>query len=176
LFSTYFGGSNGSVAYPEAGTGVAVDSQGDTYVAGVTSSSNFPLTKAVQPELLGFTDAFIAKFNSNGLVLYSTYLGGAGVEIGNAIAVDSSGAAYVAGYTYSTDFPVTAGAIQAALGGDCDAFLVKMSPTGDSLLYATYLGGSGSDTASCVALDPSGNVFLAGWTESTNFPVQSSGT
>jgi hypothetical protein len=149
-----------------------MDSQGDTYVAGVTSSNDFPLVKAVQPELLGFTDAFILKMNSSGSVLYCTYVGGAGVEVGNGIAVDSSGAAYVVGYTYSTDFPVTAGAIQAALGGSCDAFLVKMSPAGDSLLYATYLGGSNSDTASSVALDPSGNVYITGWTESTNFPVQ----
>jgi hypothetical protein len=97
------------------------------------------------------------------------------VEVGNAIAVDPSGAAYIAGYTYSTDFPVTAG-VQANIGGDCDAFLVKLSPMGDALLYATYLGGTGSDTASGVALDPSGNVYIAGWTLSPDFPVLKPGT
>jgi hypothetical protein len=102
-------------------------------------------------------------------------MGGSGVDVGNAIALDASGAVYAAGYTYSTDFPVTAG-IQTANGGGCDAFLVKISPAGDALLYATYLGGNGSDTASGVALDASGNVYLAGWTMSSNFPVARSGT
>jgi hypothetical protein len=119
-------------------------------------------------------DAFIAEVNSSGDLLYSTYLGGSGVDVGNAIAVDSSGSAYVAGYTYSTDFPVVGG-FQTALGGACDAFLAKLSPGGASLLYATYLGGSGADTASGVALDPSGNVYLSGWTFSSNFPVVSPG-
>jgi hypothetical protein len=89
--------------------------------------------------------------------------------------VDASGAAYVAGYTYSTDFPV-AGGLQTALGGDCDAFLAKLSPNGAVLLYATYLGGNGSDTATGVALDPSGNVYLSGWTFSSNFPVVTPGS
>jgi hypothetical protein len=131
---------------------------------------------AIQPDLNGFTDAFVAKLNSSGSLLFSTYMGGSGVEVGNAIAVDACGAAYVAGYTYSTDFPVTAGAVQAAIGGDCDAFLFKLSPMGDLLLYATYLGGSGADTASGVALDPSGNVYLSGWTLSSNFPGVQSGS
>jgi hypothetical protein len=175
LFSTYLGGTGGSVSYPETGQGIALDTQGNAYVVGVTSSADFPLSHAVQPVLLGYTDAFIVKMNSSGALLYSTYLGGSGVEVGNAIAVDSSGAAYVAGYTYSTDFPVTVG-VQATNGGDCDAFLAKLSPTGDSLLYATYLGGSGSDTASGVALDASGDVYISGWTLSSNFPVLKSGT
>src|SRR5208283_4926307 len=98
-------------------------------------------------------------------------MGGSGVDVGNAIALDASGAIYVAGYTYSTDFPVTAGALQFANAGSCDAFLFKLSPMGDTLLYATYLGGSGADTASGVALDSSGNVYLGGWTLSSNFPV-----
>ena len=175
MFSTYLGGSGGSVAYPETGQGIALDTEGDAYVAGVTSSADFPLFKPIQPQLLGFTDAFVTKVNSSGILLYSTYMGGSGVDVGNAIAVDSSGAAYVVGYTYSTDFPVTAG-IQTANGGDCDAFLFKLSPVGDLLVYATYLGGTGADTASGIALDSSGNVYLAGWTMSSNFPVVRSGT
>jgi len=128
LFSTYLGGSGGSVAYPEAGQGIALDPQGNAYVVGVTSSPNFPLSNAAQPVLLGFTDVFVAKVNSSGALLYSTYMGGSGVDVGNAIAVDASGAAYVVGYTFSTDFPVTAG-VQTANGGSCDAFLFKLSPT-----------------------------------------------
>lgn len=175
LFGTYLGGSSGSVAYPEAGQGIALDSLGNVYVAGVTASSDFPLSHAAQPELLGSLDAFVSKFNSSGALLYSTYMGGSGVEVANAIAVDSSGAAYIAGYTYSTDFPITIGAVQTALGGDCDAFLVKLSSAGDSLLYATYLGGAGSDAASGVAVDPNGDVYISGWTFSPNFPVVTAG-
>src|ERR1022692_2127709 len=101
----------------------------------------------------------------------STYLGGSGVDVGNAIAVDSSGSAYVTGYTYSTDLAVVA-ALQSTIGGDCDAFLAKLSPTGNSLAYLSYLGGNGSDNGSAVALDPTGAVYVAGWTLSTNFPLE----
>jgi len=170
MFSTYFGGSGCTMAYPETGQGIALDSQGDAYIAGVTSSSNFPLLNAVQPQIEGSTDAFVAKVNASGSLLFSTYMGGSGVDVGNAIAVDGSGSVYVVGYTYSTDFPVTAGAIQTANAGQCDAFLFKLSPTGDTLLYATYLGGSGQDTASGIAVDSSGNVYFGGWTLSSNFP------
>jgi hypothetical protein len=175
LFSTYLGGSAGSVSYPETAQGIALDTAGDAYVVGVTSSSNFPLLSALQPQLLGEMDAFVAEFSSSGSLLYSTYLGGSGVDVGNAIAVDSSGAAYVAGYTFSTDFPVVGG-FQTALGGGCDAFMAKLGPAGASLVYSTYLGGSGSDTATGIAVDASGNVYLSGWTFSNNFPVVTPGT
>jgi hypothetical protein len=170
MFSTYLGGSGCTLAYPETGQGIALDSQGDAYVAGVTSSSNFPLLNAIQPQLEGSTDAFVAEVNSSGSLLFSTYMGGSGVDVATAIALDSSGAVYVVGYTYSTDFPVTSGAIQTGNAGQCDAFLFKLSPSGDTLLYATYLGGSGQDTASGVAVDSNGNVYFAGWTLSSNFP------
>ena len=176
MFSTYLGGSGCTMSYPETGQGIALDAQGDAYVAGVTSSGDFPLLNAVQPQLLGSTDAFVTKVNSSGSLLFSTFMGGSGVDVGNAIALDASGAVYVAGYTYSSDFPVTTGAVQTANAGSCDAFLFKLSPTGDTLLYATYLGGSGNDTASGVAVDASGNVYFGGWTLSSNFPVVRSGT
>jgi hypothetical protein len=171
LFSTYLGGSGCTFGYPETGQGIALDAQGDAYVAGITSSSDFPLANAIQPQLEGSQDAFVAKVNSSGALLFSTYMGGSGVDFGNAIALDASGSVYVVGYTYSTDFPVTAGAIQTSNAGMCDAFLFKLSPTGDTLLYATYLGGSGDDNAAGVAVDSSGNVYLGGWTLSANFPV-----
>jgi len=171
LFSTYIGGSGCTMAYPETGQGIALDQQGNAYIAGVTSSGDFPLWNPIQPQLEGSTDVFVVKVNSAGGLLFSAYMGGSGVDVGNAIALDASGAIYVAGYTYSTDFPVTTGAVQTANAGSCDAFLFKLSPTGDTLLYATYLGGSGNDTASGVAVDASGNVYLGGWTLSSDFPV-----
>ena len=169
-FSTYLGGSGCTMAYPETGQGIAADALGNVYVAGVTSSNDFPLANPVQPLLEGSTDVFVTKVDPSGNLLFSTYMGGSGVDVGNAIALDSSGAIYVVGYTYSDDFPVTIDALQTALAGTCDAFLFKLSPTGDTLLYATYLGGSGNDTASGVALDSKGNVYLGGWTMSANFP------
>ena len=148
-----------------------MDSQGNGYVAGVTSSPNFPLLNAVQSSLLGSLDAFVAKVSASGTLVYSTYLGGSGVDVGNAIAVDASGGAYVVGYSYSTDLPVTANALQTANAGACDAFLAKLSAAGPSLAYLSYLGGNSSDTATAVALDTSGNVYIAGWTLSTNFTL-----
>ena len=171
IFSSYLGGSGCTMAYPETGQGIVVDAHNNIFVAGVTSSADFPQLNALQPQLEGSTDAFVAKVNSSGTLLFSTYMGGSGVDVGNAIALDPSGAIYVVGYTYSDDFPVTTDAVQTALGGACDAFLFKLTPSGDTLLYATYLGGSGNDTASGVTLDANGNVYLAGWTLSGNFPV-----
>jgi Beta-propeller repeat len=170
LFSTYLGGSNGTPSSPETGQGIALDNLGDAFVVGVTTSPDFPVFHGLQASRAGSQDAFVTKVNSSGALMYSTYLGGSGTEVGNAIAVDSSGSAYVTGYTYSTDLPVVS-PLQATIGGDCDAFLAKLSSTGDALLYLSYLGGNGSDTGAGVAVDPSGAVYLAGWTLSTNFPT-----
>ena len=111
---------------------------------------NFPLLNPLQSSLNGTVDAFVTKVNASGTLAYSTYLGGSGMDVANAIAVDSSGAAYVAGYTYSTDLPV-ANAFQSSNAGDCDAFLARISATG-TLGYLTYLGGNGADTATAVAV------------------------
>ena len=172
LFSTYLGGSGGSVGYPEGGQGIALDPQGNAYVAGVTSSANFPLLNPAQSALNGSTDAFIAKMSAAGALAYSTYLGGSGMDSANAIAVDASGNAYIAGYTYSTDLPVVS-ATQSIIGGvgSTDAFVGKLGPAGNSVSFLSYLGGSGSDTATGVAVDSSGSVYVAGWTLSSNFPV-----
>lgn len=172
LFSTYLGGSGGSTGYNEAGQGIALDAAGNAYVAGVTASPNFPLLNPLQSTLDGFTDAFISKVSSAGALLYSTYLGGSGMDVANAIAVDSNGNAYVAGYTYSTDFPVVS-ALQSAIGGvgSTDAFVAKLVPGGNSLAFATYLGGNDSDTGTGVAIDSAGNIYVTGWTLSSNFPT-----
>jgi hypothetical protein len=171
LFSTYLGGSGGSVGLTESGEGIAVDSSGNAYIAGVTSSANFPLLNPAQSTLNGPSDAFVAKLSSTGALRYSTYLGGSGMDWANAITIDSSGTAYIAGYTYSADFPVVATSQTAPAGGITDAFAAKLNSTGSAFLFATYLGGNDSDTATGVAVDASGSMYVAGWTLSPNFPT-----
>jgi hypothetical protein len=170
LFSTYLGGRGGTVMYPEIGQSIALDTYGNAYVTGTTSSPDFPLLGALQTVRKGILDAFVTKLNPSGAMVYSTYLGGSSVDVGNAIAVDFGGAAYVAGYTISTDLPV-ANALQTVNAGDYDAFLARLSPSGDAVQYLTYLGGNGSDAATAVALNSIGDVYLTGFTLSTNFPL-----
>ncbi|WP_343861257.1 DUF7507 domain-containing protein, partial [Paenibacillus motobuensis] len=120
----------------------------------------------------GSADAFITKLNATGTVLvYSTYLGGSGSEDGGSIAVDGSGIAYVTGSTASSNFPVTPDAIQPTLAGGGDAYLTELSVDGSSLVFSTYLGGSGNDLGHGVTVDHSGNAFVAGQTNSANFPT-----
>jgi len=105
------------------------------------------------------------------ILIYSTYLGGSGGDLGSSIAVDGSGNAYVTGYTYSTDFP-TQNPFQRTLRGRQDVFVTKLNPSGNALVYSTYLGGSGDDTANSIAVDGSGNAYVTGYTYSTDFPTQ----
>ena len=156
VYGTFVGGTGGSVANPEAGQGIALDVQGNAYIAGTTGSSDFPLLHPLQGSKRGSSpDAFVAKFTTAGALSYSTYLGGTGIDGANAIVIDATGSAYVVGQTFSSDLPVL-NAYQPTSGGEYDAFLAKLSPTGDSLMSLSYLGGSGSDTATAVALDPNG--------------------
>ncbi len=177
-YSTYLGGNGGDVGY-----GIAVDSSGDAYVVGTTGSLNFPSTTG--QTYAGNGDAFVTKFNPSGTgLIYSVYLGGGSLDVATGIALDSSGDAYVVGYTNSTDFPTTSGAFQTQNAGGSDAFVTKLSPTG-SLVYSTYLGGSGTPATSSspgtsgndygrgIAVDSSGDAFVTGSTASTNFPIQS---
>jgi Bacterial Ig-like domain (group 3)/Beta-propeller repeat len=166
LYSTYLGGSDYDV-----GHGIAADSAGNAYVTGDTSSTNFPTVNALQPVAGGNGDAFVAKLSPDGSALvYSTYLGGAGGDGGYGIAVDSAGNAYVTGGTSSTNFP-TANALQPVPGGNGDAFAAKLDATGAGLVYSTYLGGSGGDAGSGIAVDSAGNAYVTGGTSSTNFPT-----
>jgi len=171
-YSTYLGGNNGTPGLPEVGNGIAVDSGGNAYVVGVTSSPNFPVFSALRTAHAGGgTDAFISKLNASGASLvYSTFLGGLGLDTAVAVVVDGAGAAYVAGNTAASNFP-TVNAIQNSIGGLHDAFVAKLSPPGSNLLWSTYLGGSGSDGANAIALGPAGAIFFAGQTTSTNFPL-----
>lgn len=165
-YSTLLGGSGLDYC-----SGIAVDASGDAYVSGTTYSANFPVKSALQATLRGTASVFVAKLNPTGASLfYSTYLGGSGADLGNAIAVDSSGEAYVAGAASSSDLPVTAGVFQNVLNGVYNAFVFKLSPAG-SLVYCTYLGGSSSDTAAAIAIDPTGRAVVGGYTNSANFPV-----
>jgi hypothetical protein len=172
IYSTYLGGSGGTVGMPECGTGIDVDGAGNAYVTGTTSSLDFPVVAPLQNSLNGSLDAFIAKVNPAGNALvYSTYLGGSGVSIGTAVHVSSTGEAYVAGYTFSPDFPVV-NPVQTGPGGDYDGFVVHVNAAGTALVFGTLLGGYASDSANALALDSADNVYVAGQTASYNFPLQ----
>jgi hypothetical protein len=171
VYSTYLGGSSSS-EFEFAG-GIAVDAAGNAYVSGQTDSADFPTTSgAFQTSRRGSLDAFVTKLNPTGSVLvYSTFLGGNRVSAGSGIAVDATGAAYVTGRTFSTDFPTTAGAFQRVHGGSFDAFVTKLDPSGSELIYSTYLGGSLFDDSSGIAVDATGAAYVTGGTGSTNFPT-----
>ncbi len=167
LYSTYLGGNDA-----DYGHSIAVDAAGDTYVTGYTNSTNFPTVNALQPaNAANSDDVFVTKVNPSGSALvYSTYLGGSGNDYGNGIAVDAAGNAYVTGYIQSTNFP-TVNALQPAYGGGEDAFVTKLNPSGNALIYSTYLGGSGTDEGHSIAVDAAGNAYVTGYTNSTNFPT-----
>ncbi|HET8547352.1 MAG TPA: SBBP repeat-containing protein [Bryobacteraceae bacterium] len=170
VYSTYLGGSGVDRALAVAAR------NGEATIAGSTTSANLPLKSPLQSVLRGGQDAFIARLSAAGAPLvYSTYLGGTGTsgsqEVACAITVNSTGEAYVAGTTNSRDFPVS-GAFQPALaGGGNDAFIAKLNAGGSALIWSTFLGGLGSDKAEAISLDPSGNVYLAGTTWSSDLPL-----
>jgi len=176
IYATYLGGSGGDIAYA-----VAVDSVFNTYIAGVTNSTNFP-TKGTpyQSGSKGNGDCFVSEINPTGTqLIYSTYLGGSQSDTATAIA-ESSGAVYITGYTASADFPVKAPAgpgtsvpFQQTYGGNTDAFVTELATGGSTLVYSSYLGGSGTDFGQGIAVDSSGNAYVTGSTQSTNFPVSS---
>jgi hypothetical protein len=169
VYSTYLGGS-----LSDWGTGIAVDSAGNAYVTGATSSTNFPTQNPLQASPGGgASDAFVTELNAAGTgLVYSTYLGGNGMDWGASIAVDSAGNAYVTGSTRSTSFP-TQSALQAAFGGGTsDAFVTKVNAGGTALGYSTYLGGSGADWGAGIAVDSAGNAYITGGVSSPNFPLQ----
>lgn len=153
----------------DSGSGIAFDASGNAYVTGATASSDFSTVNPVQAVLGGLYDAFVAKLDATGAIVYSTYLGGSNDDSGSGIAVDGSGTVYVTGDTASSDFP-TANPLQASFGGGDDAFLSKFDAAG-SLIYSTYLGGSDDDYGTGIAVDGSGNAFLVGSTASSDFPT-----
>jgi hypothetical protein len=169
VWSTYIGGASS-----EVGFGISADASG-VYVAGQTSSANFPTTVgAFQTALPGARGGFVTKLNATGSALiYSTYLAGSTNDKVHGLAVDSGGNAYVTGATQSDDFPTTPGAFQLGLAGVSNAFVTKLNPTGSApLVYSTYLGGNTSDGANSIVIDKSGNAYVTGGTTSTTFPTK----
>ena len=168
VYSTYLGGSGGDWGY-----GIAVDAAGSAYVTGQTTSTNFPTQSAYQTTYQDIDDVFVTKLTPAGNALvYSTYLGGDAGGGGSAITVDGAGSAYVTGSTYSTNFP-TQSAYQAMLQGNRNAFVTKLTPAGNALVYSTYLGGSFWDYGYGIAVDAAGSAYVTGLTASPNFPTQS---
>ena len=166
LYASFLGGTDIEVA-----RGIAVDGAGNAVVTGYTHSTNFPTADAVQAAAGGLADAFVTKLNPSGsALLSSTYLGGAGTDVGHGIALDAAGNAYVTGYTVSADFP-TANALQATAAGSHEAFVTKLNAAGSALVYSTYLGGTGADVANAVAVDGAGNAYIVGQTQSVDFPT-----
>ncbi len=171
VFSTYLGGSEGNAAHA-----IAVDSTGTIYVCGATNGPDFPITPtAIQPFFGGAPgstdDAFVTKLSPGGASLvYSTYLGGSDNDYATGIAVDSAGEAYVAGSTYSSDFP-TVNAFQSTQPGGQDEFVAKINAAGTALIYSTYLGGSNYAFAGGIAVDSAGDAYVVGGTDAANFPT-----
>lgn len=165
VYSTFIGGSSQDQA-----NAIAVDA-GNAYITGFTYSIDFPFTSGHY--LGGYTDAFTLKLDSSGNIAYALDLGGSYGDAGTAIAADNTGAAYVAGYTSSPDFPITSGALKTKNGANTNAFVVKISTAGE-IVYATYLGGTSNDTASGIAADSLGNAYIGGTATSANFPVTKS--
>jgi hypothetical protein len=148
---------------------VAVDAAGNIYLAGETGGA-LPGLSSAQPEFGGALDAFVLKLNPAGnAVVYATYLGGSDLELGRSLAVDAAGAAYLAGWTSSTNFPATAGAAQTVLGGNYDAFVAKLAPDGKATVYATYVGGARSESGAHLTLDAQRRVWLVGRSASAHF-------
>jgi len=180
IYATYLGGSNNNGIY-----GLAVDTDGNAFVAGFTDSADFPTTNALfsqigpkDPNTKTYpVDAIVAELNPAGTALvYSTYLGGSSMDAAYGIALDEAGNAFVTGYTYSTNFPVTANAFQPRLACpattyiNANAFVSEISAGGTNLNYSTFLGGTNFDVGRAIAYN-NGRVFVAGHTISTNFPI-----
>ncbi len=152
--------------------GLATDAQGNIYVVGdtVAPAEYFAITNAVQTTMAGYRDAFVAKLSPDGeRLLYCTYLGGNGLELGTGIAVNPTGDAWVTGWTTSTNFPVTPGVAQTTLAGGFDAFVARLSPDGKRLVYGTYLGGVENESGAAMAVNSAGEAWVVGSTTSTGF-------
>ncbi|OGL47626.1 MAG: hypothetical protein A2161_11625 [Candidatus Schekmanbacteria bacterium RBG_13_48_7] len=165
VYSTYFGGT----VY-DSGYGVAVDSSGNAYITGTANSNNFPTFHAYQLSRVRRSEAFVTKFNSAGSgLLYSTYLGGSMADMGIGIAVDNLNNCYITGSTKSVDFPVKT-AYQPVAAGNDEGFISGFNASGD-LIYSTYYGGTGNDQGMNLTTDSLGNLFITGFTDSSDFPV-----
>ena len=175
IYLTYLGGSKDDLV-----ASVVVDAAGNAFVTGFTDSPDFPTTNALYPNIGGVVnkrnkafpgDAFVAELDAGGSnLIYSTHLGGSQLDTGNGITIDAADNAYVTGFTGSTDFPVT-NAVQNHLGGSNNVFVAEIGTGGSPLVFSTYLGGSNFDSGESIALDAADNIYVTGFTSSTNFPL-----
>ncbi|MEW5977066.1 MAG: SBBP repeat-containing protein [Acidobacteriota bacterium] len=179
VYSSLLGGTG-----VDLGKAIAVSANGSAYVTGTTSSINFPNVNGFQSRRAGQgRNAFLSRFSPSGsLLIYSTYLGGISQDEGTGIAVDAAGLAYLSGSTQSRDFPITSGGLKdratrlAEESDNWDAYFAVVDasrPGSGSLLFCTYLGGTGDDFSTSIATNPAGRAYISGWTRSTNFPVAS---
>lgn len=167
-YSTYFGGSGG-----DNGRGIAVDAAGFAYVTGDTGSPDFFLMNPIRDQIEFEPDAFVSKFAPGGQdLLYSTFIGGDDVDFPASIAVDTTGAAYIAGTTNSSNFPTPNGFQKTLGGGGIDAFVCKINAAGSAIVYGSYLGGGDFDIGRGIAVDRSGAASVTGETKSTDFPTR----
>jgi hypothetical protein len=168
VYSAFLGGTG-----YDKGTALALDAAGAAVVGGFTWSSDFPTTPgAYDTTQNGSSDAFVTKLDASGsTLLYSTFLGGSGVDELYAIALDATGAAVLTGWTLSSNFPTTTGAYDTTYGGGFDGFVTKLDATGGTLLYSTLLGGSDTDIGYVLAFDAAGDTVVAGWSSSSDFPA-----
>ena len=174
VYGTYLGGA-GSLASQTGdwGNAIRVDSNGNAFVGGYTSSSNFPVTTVAAQKIYGGNvDGFVTMFNAAGSsLLYSSFLGGAGLDDVRGIALDSAGTVWVTGATYSSNFPTTTGAYQTSVKGNESAYLTNFAADGSKLLSSTYFGGSTQDWGMGVAIDLFGSIVFIGVAESSDFPT-----
>ena len=177
IYSSQFGGTSqppppGTLDEQDQSWAIAVDDSGNAYVAGDTSSKDFPVVNAIQPANAGGQDAFVAKINPSGnQFIYSTFLGGSSNDRAKSIALDASGNVYMASVTSSADFPVTNAFQGSSKNQSTTGFVAKLNAAGSSLVYSTYLGGSGSDVALGIAVDGFGDAYVTGQTSSVDFPT-----
>lgn len=172
-YSSYLGGSDN-----DYGVGVNYDSKGLIYVTGGTESTDFPyVTSGFQGSKAGQADAFVTVFDPSqatvSTIIYSTYLGGGSWDVGRGIAKAPDGTVWVVGGTYSYDFPQVGNSYQASYDGGGDAFIAQLLPNlgPNSLLYTSFLGGSGQDEGRTLLIDPTGRLIVSGWTLSSDFPA-----
>src|SRR5262249_42863815 len=165
IYSSYLGGTAFDEAYS-----IALDSFGNAYICGQTSSTDFNVANPLQVNNAGGgSDAFVAKINSTGTgLIYSTYVGGSAVDVAYSIAVDANANPYITGHTFSTDYPVF-NALQETSAGGADAFVSRINAFGSGFVYSTYLGGSGGDFARGIVVDSNSQAYVVGRTVSTDF-------
>ncbi len=168
-YATFISGN-----YQDSPGGIKVDNSGDAFIGGETYSSDFPTTPgAFQPNPMGGRDAFVLKLNATGSALiYSTRVGGGGLDEASDLAIDASGAAYIAGETASSDLPTTPGAFDRTINSGGDGFIAKLNSTGSDLAYGTFIGGCCNiSPAYGVAVDSNGAIYVTGSTWAANFPT-----